>query len=127
MTTALTEMPAKRGGQKKAPSPSAEATGGLPGDPPPEGAASLPRETITLIELDRIVPSPRNPRRLREDRSGASIREIAESIKSVGVLHPILVRMVDDHYEIIAGRTAVASRKAGRVGGDTRDRPDAGR
>ena len=98
MTTALTEKPVKHGGQRKALSPSADTATVLPGDPPSEGATS----------------PPRNPRRLREDASNASIREIADSIKSVGLLHPILVRRVDDHYKIIAGeRRWRAARLAG--------------
>lgn len=83
-------------------------------DDPPEGQPPE-TESILMIDLDRIEPSPKNPRRFRDGVRDPRIQEIAESIKAVGVLHPILVRPVNSHYEIMAGeRRWHASRLAGR-------------
>lgn len=122
MTTALTKKSAKRAGRKKAPPASAKATANLSAEESTEAPApseeptesSAPAEAIALIELDRIEPSPRNPRRLRDSGNDSRVNEIAESIKSVGVLHPILLRPVNSHFEIMAGeRRWRAARLAG--------------
>jgi ParB family chromosome partitioning protein len=61
------------------------------------GAAS---ETLTTLRLALLRPGRYQPRTRMDP---ASIEELAESIKSQGVLQPILVRSLDDGYEIIAG------------------------
>jgi ParB family chromosome partitioning protein len=57
---------------------------------------------LALIEitLGAIIPNPRQPRR-EFDETG--IKELAESIRSEGLLQPITVRKVKDGYELIAG------------------------
>jgi ParB family chromosome partitioning protein len=57
-------------------------------------------KTLTTIRAALLRPGRYQPR-TRMDQ--ASIEELAESIKSQGVLQPILVRSLDDGYEIIAG------------------------
>ena len=57
-------------------------------------------EALTSLRLALLRPGRYQPR-TRIDP--ASIEELAESIKSQGVLQPILVRSLDDGYEIIAG------------------------
>jgi ParB family transcriptional regulator, chromosome partitioning protein len=53
-----------------------------------------------LIRVDQIDPNPRNPRRVfNED----ALNELAESIKQWNQLQPIVVRRVDDRYELICG------------------------
>ena len=56
----------------------------------------------TLIEvlLDQIVPNPYQPRKVIEPDA---IRELAESIRSEGLLQPIVARRVDDKFELVAG------------------------
>ncbi|MGH9878439.1 MAG: ParB/RepB/Spo0J family partition protein, partial [Nitrososphaerales archaeon] len=45
-------------------------------------------------------------------RSGsAGIAKLAESIKSIGLLQPVVVRFKDDHYELIAGNRRLAACK----------------
>ena len=61
------------------------------------GAAS---ETLTTLRLALLRPGRDQPRTRMDP---ASIEELAESIRSQGVLQPILVRSLDDGYEIIAG------------------------
>ncbi len=64
---------------------------------------------IRMIPLDRIDP---NPQQARSELG--SLEELMASIRSKGVLEPILVRPRNDRYEIIAGeRRYVASRQVG--------------
>ena len=66
---------------------------------------------LVRIKLDRLVPSPNQPRKTFFEKT---ISELAESIKEHGVLSPIIVRPAGDKYEIIAGeRRFKASRQAG--------------
>ncbi len=64
-----------------------------------------------LIELKKIRPSKLNP---RSNVSLARINELATSIKEVGLLEPIIVRPVDDQFEVVVGeRRYRASLQAG--------------
>lgn len=68
-------------------------------------------ETPTTLRLALLRPGRYQPRTRMDP---ASIEELAESIKSQGVLQPILVRSLDDGFEIIAGeRRWRAARLAG--------------
>ncbi|MBI9077847.1 MAG: ParB/RepB/Spo0J family partition protein [Desulfatibacillum sp.] len=50
------------------------------------------KQTFREIPLDQITPSPENP---RKSFAGKGMDELVESIRSVGVLEPILVRPLD--------------------------------
>lgn len=64
---------------------------------------------VRLIAVEKIDP---NPRQARCDLG--NIQELTDSIKSKGVLEPILLRQIGDRFEIIAGeRRYVASKNAG--------------
>ncbi|MGB9764606.1 MAG: ParB/RepB/Spo0J family partition protein [Candidatus Saccharicenans sp.] len=68
---------------------------------------SAPR--VRLISIDRIDPNPRQAR-----NELGNLQELMESIKSKGVLEPILVRPKGDRFEIIAGeRRYLASKNIG--------------
>lgn len=61
----------------------------------------LTRESLANLPTDRIIPGKYQPRTRMDD---ASLADLAESIKSQGVMQPILVRPVSgNRYEIIAG------------------------
>lgn len=69
------------------------------------GALLASDRTIELpepgeLEIDSIVPGPMQPRTQFDDES---LRHLAESIKSHGIVQPVLVRRVGDHYELVAG------------------------
>ena len=49
----------------------------------------LPVETPLLIPVDAIRPNPHQPRKTFND---ASIAELAASIKSSGIIQPLVVR-----------------------------------
>lgn len=66
---------------------------------------------VVLLEIDKIKKNPNQPRSIfNED----GIKELSDSIKNLGVLQPISVRAVENHYELIAGeRRLLASKKVG--------------
>jgi len=57
-------------------------------------------ETITIVELRNIQPNRLNP---RLDISIERLNELAESIRNVGLVQPLIVRPVGDHYEVVVG------------------------
>jgi ParB family transcriptional regulator, chromosome partitioning protein len=73
--------------------------------------APEPRTTPTDVEIDRLAPNDFQPRAHVDD---ARLEELASSIKSNGVIQPIVVRTVGDRFQIIAGeRRWRAAVKAG--------------
>jgi len=59
-------------------------------------------EGVRMVDVNRMRPLPNQPRKTFDDDA---LDELAESIKSRGMLQPIVVRDPDHdgHYEIIAG------------------------
>lgn len=61
-----------------------------------------PKESLEVVELnmDDIIVNKDQPRKtFNED----SLKELANSIEKHGVIQPILVRKIDDKFEIVAG------------------------
>ena len=54
-------------------------------------------ERIQMLPLDQITPSPLQPR--LEFRS-EHLQELVESIRERGIIQPLIVRRVDDKYEL---------------------------
>ena len=73
---------------------------------------SEPRKDLTLVKVNKIKPSPYQPRREFDERK---LKELASSIKSHGLLQPVVIRVrPDGAYELIAGeRRLRASALAG--------------
>ena len=66
---------------------------------------------LAEIGVSEIRPNSRQPRAAFDE---TSLTELAESIRELGVLQPIIVRPSDDGYELIAGeRRLRAARRAG--------------
>lgn len=60
-----------------------------------------PRRPDLLVPVERLVPNPNQPRR---DFQPEALQELAASIRSRGVIQPLIVRaMPDGRYEIVAG------------------------
>ena len=81
-----------------------------------QGAAVAPaREPVSSgpqqIDIDVIEPSPYQPRtRFREE----ALDELARSIKSSGIIQPLVVRPVGNRFQLIAGeRRWRAAQRAG--------------
>jgi ParB family chromosome partitioning protein len=69
-------------------------------------------ERVKDLDIERIDPNPHQP---REHFDGEHLRELAESIRQNGVLQPIVVRRVENRYELILGeRRLRAAKLAGR-------------
>ena len=70
-------------------------------------------ERIEKIDESRIRKNKYQPRYRFEEKA---IGELARSIREKGVIQPIIVREVEDGYELIAGeRRLIAARQAGLV------------
>jgi len=91
----------------------------IPSMPPPAPAGAPQAMTArdrdthrpTEIDIDLLTPNPRQPRVQMDD---LKLEELAQSIRSHGVIQPILVRRVDDRTEIVAGeRRWRAAQRAG--------------
>lgn len=61
-------------------------------------------ERILYIPLEKIKCSPYQPRQRFDEKE---LVELAQSIKAYGVVQPIIVRKVEDFYQVIAGERRV--------------------
>jgi len=74
------------------------------------------KESIFLIDIDKIKPNPYQPRR---EFNKIELEELAESIKTYGILQPLLVSKVEREvpngrqvdYELIAGERRLRAAK----------------
>jgi ParB family chromosome partitioning protein len=64
--------------------------------------------TTSQLPVSAIVPNPWQPRRLFNE---ARLSELAESIREVGLMQPIVVRRVESAYQIVAGERRWRSHK----------------
>ena len=78
------------------------------------------------LDIDRIHPNPRQP---RQDFDEQALAELTQSLKSKGLIQPVVVRPREDgHFELIAGeRRWRAAQRAGlhRIPAVIRNVPDA--
>jgi ParB family transcriptional regulator, chromosome partitioning protein len=95
----------------------------------PAAAAAAPARETTLagphqLDIDLIEPSPYQPRtRFREE----ALDELARSIKSSGIIQPLVVRPIGNRFQLIAGeRRWRAAQRAGltKVSAIVRQVPD---
>ncbi len=69
-------------------------------------------ERIKELDITRIDPNPHQP---RNHFDADNLKELADSIKSYGVLQPVVVRRSGERYELVVGeRRFRASRIAGK-------------
>lgn len=69
---------------------------------PPAGGTPLE------IPVAAVVPNPHQPRQSFDD---ASLAELAASVRSTGIIQPILVRRVGEQYQLIAGERRLRAAK----------------
>ena len=55
---------------------------------------------ILNVSIDLIIPNRFQPRLVFDEKA---LNELADSIKEHGIIEPIIVRQLNDKYEIIAG------------------------
>jgi ParB family chromosome partitioning protein len=78
---------------------------------PAPDLSAPPTTAPTEIPVDKIRPNPDQPRRRFDP---AELERLADSIRRHGVLQPVVVRAVDDGYELLVGeRRWRASQAAG--------------
>ncbi|MBI5603922.1 MAG: ParB/RepB/Spo0J family partition protein [Deltaproteobacteria bacterium] len=69
------------------------------------------KRSFFYVGIEEVQPNPLQPRKKVKE---ASIDQLAESIKEKGIIQPLLVRKIDDGYELIAGeRRWRAAQRAG--------------
>lgn len=76
-----------------------------------ETATRTPRQVgrVVLIPTDEIKPNPHQPRtRFCEEE----LKNLAESIRHVGIIQPLTVRKVKGEYELIAGERRLRAAKS---------------
>lgn len=86
--------------------------------------AATPNEDLLEIHIELIDPSPSQPRTNFDE---ARLDELAQSIRSNGIVQPLLVRRHGMRYQLVAGeRRWRAAQRAGleRVPAVVRDIPD---
>ena len=76
-----------------------------------EPAGTPSKDGVSYIDINEIKPNRNQPRKVFEpDR----LQELADSIQEHGVIQPLIVRTVDNGYELVAGeRRWRAARLAG--------------
>lgn len=62
----------------------------------------------TEVPVEKIAPNPFQPRR---DFNQETLEELAQSIKTHGILQPLLVKKQDDGYQLIAGERRLRAAK----------------
>ena len=68
-------------------------------------------KTLLYCGIEEIVPNRSQPRKHFDE---SKLQELAESIKEKGILEPLIVRRIDQGYELIVGeRRWRAAQKAG--------------
>ena len=85
---------------------------------------SLPQETSLTVPIDSIDPNPLQPRRVFQSER---LSELAQSIRTNGIIQPLVVRRVGDRYQLVAGERrwrAAKLAQADQVPVVVRDIPD---
>jgi ParB family chromosome partitioning protein len=73
--------------------------------------AAVPGAFYAELPIGSIEPNPRQPRSVFDPDA---LAELVHSIREIGLLQPVVVREVGNHYELIAGeRRLRASKEAG--------------
>jgi ParB family chromosome partitioning protein len=67
---------------------------------PVSPAPGEPHESSLNIPVDAIQPNPLQPRRVFQD---SRLEELAQSIRTNGIIQPLVVRLVDGRYQLVAG------------------------
>ncbi|MDT0262250.1 ParB/RepB/Spo0J family partition protein [Jatrophihabitans sp. DSM 44399] len=62
--------------------------------------APVPGATLREVRPDQVRTNPKQPRQAFDEEA---LAELAHSIREFGVLQPIVVRAVDDGYELVMG------------------------
>jgi ParB family chromosome partitioning protein len=78
-----------------------------PATPPAEH-----HEASLSVPIDEIQPNPLQPRRVFQDNR---LEELAQSIRSNGIIQPLVVRLIDGRYQLVAGERRLRAAKLAGV------------
>lgn len=103
------DLPAERAPVERSSGPaSAAAAPAVPAAPVLDKPDGL---DFAELPIDAITPNPRQPRAIFDEDA---LAELVHSVKEIGLLQPVVVRRLDDGYELIAGeRRLRACKEAG--------------
>ncbi len=77
----------------------------------PTGTLTEPHEWIQEVPVEQVQPSPFQPRTQVNEEA---LLELVESVRTHGILQPLVVRRVGNEYQLIAGeRRLRAAKQAG--------------
>ena len=79
-----------------------------PASPNAPLATILPGIRVQEIALDLIDPSPVQP---RSSMDSTALQELAESIRSHGILQPVLLKPIGERYQLLAGHRRTEAAK----------------
>lgn len=80
-------------------------------DGPADGEVADAADRVREVPIDTVVPSPLQP---RTHFIESPLDDLVESIRQHGIIQPLIVRRIDDRFELIAGeRRWRASQKIG--------------
>lgn len=82
---------------------------GPPADPPAEQVAG---SWFAEVPIDRVRPNPRQPRQAFDEEA---LAELVTSIREVGLLQPVVVRPVEDGYELVMGERRFRAMQAAEL------------
>ena len=71
-------------------------------------------QKIKMIKIKEISP---NPYQIRRNFNSEAIRQLADSIKEVGMISPVILRVISEGYELICGQRRI--RAAALLGMET--------
>jgi ParB family chromosome partitioning protein len=99
----MTERPPERAPERKDRRGLGRGLSALMADVAPAAAADQPRRADMVVPIDRIRPNPDQPRR---DFAPEALEELAASIRTRGVIQPLIVRpdpSARESFQIVAG------------------------
>jgi ParB family transcriptional regulator, chromosome partitioning protein len=65
-------------------------------------------EEFILLPIDTVMPNPYQPRRHFDE---IALQELALSIQDKGILQPLVVRRVQDQFQLVAGERRLRAAK----------------
>ncbi|MBC1398159.1 ParB/RepB/Spo0J family partition protein [Listeria fleischmannii] len=69
-------------------------------------------EAVVLVAIDKIEANPFQPRKKFDKKA---INELRDSIKIHGVLQPVILRQIDDKYQLVVGERRYRASKAANL------------
>lgn len=80
------------------------------GVPPP---APAPAEIAFMLVTTDMIDDPAQP--IRSEMTPASVEDLVMSIKQVGIIEPLVVKLTNGRYEVIAGHRRLFASKLAKI------------